>query len=390
VFVDFFYELRRQKVPVSTTEWMALMQGLSLGLADSSLDGFYHLARAVLVKDIAHYDGFDAAFLSVFKGITASSLELTEEMLAWLADPKDLTPAELEMLKALKPDELRALFAKRLAEQRERHDGGNRWIGTAGTSPFGAAGRNESGMRVGDQGGGRSAMQLASERRFKDYRNDAILDVRRIDLALRLLRDLGREGAPDELDLDETIDRTAKNAGDLELVIRPPRRNRVKVLLLMDVGGSMDPYSHLVETLFTAASRAGRFARFRHYYFHNCVYDSVYEDARFYRPLPVGDLLADSDRDERLVLVGDAAMHPSELLDAGGSLYYSTRSRTAGLEWLRRLAEHFRKTAWLNPEHERYWGQTTVGIIGAVFPMFPLTIEGLQAAVRALTRSAGA
>src|SRR5262250_1944241 len=232
MFLDFFFELRRLKVPVATQEWMTLMQGLSLGLHESSLDGFYRLARAVCVKDVSHYDAFDAAFLKVFQGIERDSLLLTEELMEWLSDPmlKDqLTDEEKELLRNMSLAEVRELFRKRLAEQRERHDGGNRWIGTGGTSPFGEGGKNRSGVRAGAQGGGRSAMQVAAERRFREYRSDIVLDVRRIDLALRMLRDLGREGAPAELDLDETIDATARNAGDLEIVVRPPRRNRAKV-----------------------------------------------------------------------------------------------------------------------------------------------------------------
>jgi uncharacterized protein with von Willebrand factor type A (vWA) domain len=393
VFVDFFFELRRRKVPVATQEWLTLMHGLSLGLHDSSLDGFYRLARAVCVKDVAHYDAFDGAFLAVFQGITRDSLLLTEELMSWLADPKLkelLTDEEKELLRNMSLAEVRELFRKRLAEQRERHDGGNRWIGTGGTSPFGEGGRHPTGLRAGAGGGGRSAMQVAAERRFREYRSDVVLDVRRVDIALRMLRDLGRDGAPAELDLDETIDATARNAGDLELIVRPPRRNRAKVVLLMDVGGSMDPYAHLVSQLFTAASRSGRFARFRSYYFHNCVYEAVYEDARFVKAVPLADLLAQCDRDEKLVVVGDASMHPAELLEAAGSMYFYTRNPTPGLEWMRRLAEHFRRTAWLNPEPQQYWAQTTIQILGRLFPMFALSIQGLQAAVRHLVRGGGA
>ncbi len=389
MFIDFFFELRRRKVPVAAQEWLTLMRGLALGLHDSSLDGFYRLARAVCVKDVAYYDAFDAAFLAVFQGITRDSLILTEELMSWLTDAKlkeSLTEEERELLRNLSLAELRDLFRKRLAEQRERHDGGNRWIGTGGTSPFGEGGKHPTGLRAGASGGGRSAMQVAAERRFREYRSDVVLDVRRIDVALRMLRDLGREGAPAELALDETIDATARNAGDLEIVFRPPRRNRAKVLLLMDVGGSMDPYAHLVSQLFTAASRTGRFARFRSFYFHNCVYEAVYEDARFFKAVPLGDLLAQSDRDEKLVIVGDASMHPAELLEAAGSLYFYTRNPTPGLEWMRRVADHFRRAAWLNPEPEQYWGQTTIQILGRLFPMFPLSIQGLQNAVRHLVR----
>src|SRR5262245_22133263 len=287
MFLEFFYELRRRKVPVATQDWFTLLTALEMGLGEASLDGFYHLARSVCVKDIAHYDAFDAAFLQVFKGIEGDALQITEEMLAWLEDPKrlaELNEEQRRMLRELGLEELRALYLKRLEEQRGRHDGGNRWIGTGGTSPFGREGRHPTGVRAGE-GGDRSAMQVAAERRFREYRNDELLDVRQIDVALRLLRELGREGAPEELDLEETIDKTARNAGDLDVIMRPPRRNRAKLVLLMDVGGSMDPYARLVSRLFTAASRAGRFARFRSYYFHNCVYENVYEDARFYNSL---------------------------------------------------------------------------------------------------------
>jgi uncharacterized protein with von Willebrand factor type A (vWA) domain len=390
MLLDFFFELRRRKVPVATQEWMVLMRALTLGLHDSSLDGFYHLARAVLVKDIALYDAYDDAFLAVFRGVHADALQIAESLLRWLDDPKKLASLSEEqrrLLQELNPQQLRELFQKRLAEQRERHDKGNRWIGTGGTSPLGNSGQNPNGMRVGE-GGQKTAMQVAEERRFREYRRDRVLDVRRVDVALRALRDLGRDGAPEELDLDETIERTARNAGELEVVERPPRRNRTRVLLLMDVGGSMDPHSHLVEQLFTAASRNGRFARFRHYYFHNSIYDEVYEDAEFRSPFTFADLLATSDRDEKLVLVGDAAMHPAELLSAGGSIYWYGHGsdRTPSIERMRALAQHFRRIAWLNPGSKYEWNQTTVRTLRALFPMFPLTIEGLQAAVRHLVR----
>ncbi len=388
MLVDFLFELRRHKLKVSTHEWQALMEALALGLHDSSLDGFYQLARAVCVKDISEYDAFDQAFLSYFKDVKADALDLTRELLAWLGDPKLmklLTEEQRQALRAMDLDKLRELFEQRLREQKERHDGGNRWIGTGGTSPFGNSGQNPSGVRVGG-GGGRSAMQVAEERRWKEYRKDVILDVRQIDVALRGLRQLGRDGADEELDLDETVDETCKNAGDLELVFRPPRRNRVKVILLMDVGGSMDPHAELASRLFTAASRSGRFAKFRSYYFHNCVYEHVYEDAAFRQRVPVSELIARSDRDEKLVLLGDALMHPAELLDPGGAVYYYANNRTPGLEWLRRMAAHFRRSVWLNPEPDRYWSGTTVEVIASVFPMWQLTLEGLAQAVRFLVR----
>lgn len=389
MLVDFLYELRRHKLKVSTHEWNDLLRAMALGLHGSSLDGFYRLARSICVKEINQYDAFDLAFLSYFKGLNLEAVELSQELLDWLNDPKKLealTPEQIRMLQALDPEKLRELFEERLREQKERHDGGNRWVGTGGTSPFGRGGKHPTGMRVG-QGGARAAMQVAGERRFREYRKDVILDVRQIDVALRGLRQLGREGAEDELDLDETVDKTCRNAGDLEIVFRPPRRNRVKLILLMDVGGSMDPYAQLVSRLFTAASRAGRFRKFRSYYFHNCIYDNVYEDARFREPVPVADLLASSDRDERVVVVGDALMHPAELLEPGGSLYYYyEHNRSAGIQWLRRIGDHFRRVAWLNPEPERYWPRTTIEVIAGVFPMWELTLSGLDSAVRYLVR----
>jgi uncharacterized protein with von Willebrand factor type A (vWA) domain len=367
---------------------MALMEAMALGLHESSLDGFYHLCRTLCVKDIALYDAYDEAFLAYFKDVHTDALQLTKDLQDWLLDPKaleGLTAEQRDALKALDLEKLREMFEQRLREQKERHDGGNRWIGTGGTSPFGTNGMNPTGMRVGG-GGGRSAMAVADERRFKEYRRDVVLDVRQIDVALRGLRKLGREGANEELDLDETIEETGRNAGELEIVFRPPRRNRVKVLLLMDVGGSMDPHSELMSRLFTAASRSGRFAKFRSYYFHNCVYNSVYEDALFRKGVTTADLLATSDRDEKLVMVGDALMHPAELLDPGGSLYMSTQTRASGIEWLRRLGHHFRSAAWLNPEPDRFWAGTTIEVIASVLPMFPLTLDGLAQAVRYLVR----
>jgi uncharacterized protein with von Willebrand factor type A (vWA) domain len=388
MLIDFLFELRRRKIPVSTHEWMALMQAMSLGLHESSLDGFYHLCRTLCVKDIAFYDAYDEAFLAYFKDVHTDALKLTEQLREWLNNPKlmeSLTEEQRQALRELDLEKLRELFEQRLKEQKERHDGGNRWIGTGGTSPFGNSGRNPTGMRVGG-GGQRSAMAVADQRMFREYRRDVVLDVRQIDVALRGLRRLGREGAHEELDLDDTVDETCKNAGELEIVFRPPRRNRVKVLLLMDVGGSMDPHSELMSRLFTAASRTGRFAKFRSFYFHNCVYNSVYEDAQFRKAVPVADLLSHSDRDEKLVMVGDALMHPAELLDPGGSMYLYSQTRASGIEWLRRLAHHFRSSAWLNPEPDRFWSGTTIEVIASVFPMYALTLDGLAQAVRYLVR----
>ncbi len=389
MLIDFFFELRRQRVTVSSHEWMTLMEALAQGLHGSSLDGFYSLARSICVKDVSEFDAFDQAFLAYFKDVQVEAAAITSDLLDWLNNPKafgGLTDEERKMLEAMDLEELKRQFAERLKEQKERHDGGGRWIGTGGRSPFGHGGYHPSGVRVGGPGGGRSAMQVAEQRRFRDYRKDRVLDVRQIDVALRGLRRLGREGAEEELDLDATVDKTCKNAGDLDLVFTPPKRNRMKLILLMDVGGSMDAYSSLVERLFTAASRSGRFASFEHYYFHNCVYEEVYKDAQFREPVAVTDLIAKASRDVRLVIVGDALMHPGELMSPGGSIYFYHHNNVSGANWLRRLDEHFRHSAWLNPEPERYWPRTTIEAIASILPMWHMSLEGLEDSVRYLVR----
>ncbi|HPH65403.1 MAG TPA: VWA domain-containing protein [Kofleriaceae bacterium] len=388
MFIDFLFTLRAHKLNVSTHEWMTLMEALAKGLHDSSLDGFYRLCRTICIKDVAQYDAYDQAFAEYFRDVARDAAAMTQQLQDWLNNPalrNQLTDEQRAALQGLDIEKLRELFEQRLREQKERHDRGNRWIGTGGSSPFGSGGEHPTGLRIGG-GGGRSAMQVADERRFREYRKDVILDVRQIDVALRGLRRLGREGAEEELDLDETVDKTCKNAGEIDVVFRPPRRNRVKVILLMDVGGSMDPHSDLMSRIFTAASRSGRFAKFRSYYFHNCIYQAVYEDALFRKPVPVADLLGNSDRDEKLVIVGDALMHPAELLEPGGASYYYSNNRSTGLEWLRRLGAHFRSAAWLNPEPERYWPGTTIEPIASVFGMWQLSLDGINAAVRHLVR----
>ncbi|MCK5799246.1 MAG: VWA domain-containing protein [Deltaproteobacteria bacterium] len=392
MLLDFLYALRRQKVPVGTQEWIALLRALGAGLHESSLTAFYHLGRAILIHSEANFDAYDQAFGVIFEGIEGDSLELTDELEAWLADPatrRHLSDEELAALSALDLDALRELLAERLREQQERHAGGNRWIGTGGTSPFGHSGQNPAGVRIGGQSGARSAAQVAMDRRYRAYRSDLVLDVRQIKVALRKLRDLRRDGQRLELDLDETVDKTCKNAGDLELVWRPPRRNNVKLLLLMDVGGSMTPHAQVMSQLFSAAMQSKHFRDFHAYYFHNCVYDRVYEDAWFERGLPVAELLARYGPNYKLILVGDAMMHPIELFESGGAIDWWTQNFTPGIAWLQRLGDHFERIAWLNPERPRYWRHVTVEAIRQIFPMFPLTLDGLQATVSALVRGRG-
>jgi uncharacterized protein with von Willebrand factor type A (vWA) domain len=391
VFLPFLYELRRHRVPVGAQEAVALARALAAGLHGSSLDGFYHVARALLVYSEAHLDAFDEAFLAHFKGVASRSLQMRKELLEWLREARErideLGPEERELLLRLDPEELRRLFEERMREQTERHDGGDRWVGTAGTSPFGNSGDAPGGIRAGGAGGGgRSAIQTADARRYQPYRNDLTLDIRQMTVALRKLRAFAREGADLELDLDATIDATARNAGELEVVTRPPRRPSTRVILLMDVGGSMDPYAELVSRLFSAASKTTHFKELRSYYFHNCVYGRVYRTDRFDDPVPVPDLVADCGKHYKLILVGDALMAPYELLGSRDSFGSSGAGRTEGITWLARLAEHFERSVWLNPEPRSIWHGNTIELIAQVFPMFPLTLEGLGEAVAHLTR----
>jgi uncharacterized protein with von Willebrand factor type A (vWA) domain len=390
MYLPFLYELRRRGVLVGTQEALALAGAMHAGLHDSSLDGFYHVARSLLVHSETHLDAFDQAFLAHFKGVESAGLELTRELMDWLREArerKDLTPDEQELLNSLDGEALQRLFEERLREQRERHDGGNRWIGTAGSSPFGNNGQGQQGNRVGGTGGRQgTAILQAGERRYQGYRDDVVLDTRQLEVALRKLRAFAREGFADELDVDESINATAKNAGELEVVTRPPRRPNTRVVLLMDVGGSMDPYAALVSRLFSAANRATHFKELRTYYFHNCIYGKLYGTPQLTGGTTVPELIGQVGKHHKLVIVGDAYMAPYELgirTDANGN--YSPDG-LEGLVWLMQLSQHFERSAWLNPEPPRIWPNSTIAAIGRVFSMFPLTVEGLGEAVLHLTK----
>ncbi len=388
MFIPFIYELRARKVPVGTQEAVALAGALKAGLHDSSLDGFYYVARALLVHDEKHLDAFDEAFGKSFEGIEGKSIELQQQLLDWLKNAEErlpnLTPEERALLDQFDRAELEKLFEERLREQKERHDRGNKWIGTAGTSPFGNNGRAaRPGIRVGGNGGMKSAVSVAGQRNFREYRDDLVLDVRQLALALRKLRLFTREGQPDELDIDGTIDKTARNLGDLEVVTRPPRKSNTRVILMMDVGGSMDPYAHLVSRLFTAAKKATHFKELRTYYFHNCIYGRVYKDARLSQPVKISQLFAQTDRKYKLILVGDALMAPWELMSTSG---WQEDEGVEGVMWMMRLREHYPSAAWLNPEQPSSWWQSTIDVLRRVFPMYPLTLEGLGDAVHQLTK----
>lgn len=394
MFVDLFYGLRSEGVPVSFQEWRSFLEALELGLHGSNVERFYHLGRACLVKSEAFFDAYDRVFSKLFHGIEKDLGEgVTDRLLEWLQNAKDfpeLTDEQLRALEALDQDELMRRFFERLAEQDGRHDGGDRWIGTGGRSPFGHGGIHPSGMRVGGPGKSRSAMKVWEQRKFRDYRTDVTLDVRQLRTALRRLRQLVRTGPQSELDLDETVDETCRNAGEIELVFRAPRRNDVRLLLLMDVGGTMDPYYEPVSRLLSALHEERGLREFRTYYFHNCVYDHVYTNARLGRTdaHPTARLFRELDSRWKLMIVGDAAMHPNELLRPHGGIDPRTTTATPGVVWLQRLLDHFDRAVWLNPDPPDAWdGYQTSRVVHHLFPMFHLSVDGLTEAVQSLVGS---
>jgi uncharacterized protein with von Willebrand factor type A (vWA) domain len=386
MFGDFLKLLHEKDLPVSLTEWLTLMEALEAGYAGTSLDRFYNLARSILIKDEANYDAFEQAFAQYFHNISPPP-EVTENVLEWLQDPvfpRELTEAEKAQLQQLTAEELERQLAERLEEQKKRHDRGNRFIGTGGTSPFGNGGFHPTGVKIGGSGGQRTGWGVQG--RYRNLRHDQVLDTRQIELALRKLRRFTREGQREELDLDATIAKAGKNAGDIELIFRRPRRNSVKLLLLMDVGGSMDPHTRVVERLFSAAYSARHFKSFRHYYFHNCVYGRLYENMELLEGPSTERALAELDPSWLCIIVGDAAMHPGEL--SGRSLSFEVApTGTTGLDWLRYIRTHLPRSIWLNPDPIDSWWSATVRVIAGLFPMYPMTLDGLDAALNDLLGS---
>ena len=389
MFLDFFYEMREEGIPVAMQEWQMFMTVLERGLHDSSLMSFYNLAKSTLVKSETYFDAFDRVFAKVFQGVEGE-LAVSDELEEWLKNPenfKDLTDEQRAMLEELDANELMRKFLETLAEQDERHDGGGRWVGTGGHSPFGHGGEHPTGIRVGGESQNRSAMKVAEDRRFQDYRTDVTLDVRNVKVALKRLRHLTREGTDDELDLDETVDETCRNAGEIELIYRAERRNNVRLLLLMDVGGTMDPYYEPVSRLLTALHEERGLRDFRPYYFHNCIYERVGTTADLYMKdaVPTGDLLRRYDERWKVLIVGDAAMHPAELMNPRGNINPRHESETRGIDWLMKFREHFERIVWMNPDPQSDWEYTrTTQVIQSVFPMLPLSLDGIQDAVTML------
>ncbi|WP_137157129.1 VWA domain-containing protein [Rhizobium sp. FKL33] len=396
MFLPFFLELKSAQVPVTLREYLTLIEAMKEGVADFDVEAFYYLARAALVKDERFIDRFDRVFAHVFRGVVGQGdasgeasgpVDLPEEWLRRLAD-RHLSEEEKALVESLGGfDTLMETLRQRLSEQKERHQGGNKWIGTGGTSPFGAGGYNPEGVRIAQkESRHRKAVKVWDERHFRNLDDTVELGTRNIKVALKRLRRWVRDGAAEELDLDGTIRSTAEH-GWLDIQTRPERRNRVKLLMFFDIGGSMDDHVKVAEELFSAAR--SEFRQLEYFYFHNCLYEGVWKDnlRRRATVIPTDEVLRTYGPDYKVVFVGDAAMSPYEISMAGGSVEHWNRE--PGAVWLDRVTGHFRKWAWLNPLPESQWGYTqSIAMIRQLFAgkMYPLTLGGLEAAAKELSR----
>jgi uncharacterized protein len=391
MLTDFFYHLRGRGLPISTREYLTLLEALKANIIGPSIDDFYFLSRATLVKDETKFDRFDFAFAEYFKGIAAKVPDLAralpEEWLRKMIE-NSLSPEDKAKLKALDWETLMDTLRKRLEEQEKRHQGGSKWIGTGGTSPFGAYGDNPAGVRIGQAGSRqRSAVKVWDQRSFKDYDDNVEINTRTMKIALRRLRKFARTGAADELDIDGTITDTVHDGGVLNIRMRPERRNAIKVLLLLDVGGSMDDHIRVVEELFSAAK--SEFKYLKHYYFHNCLYDYVWTNniRRSSDRTKTWDLINKYGPDTRLVFVGDAAMSPYEIIQPGGSVEYMNDE--AGNVWMERITRHFKRAVWINPEPRRAWSyRQSTEILFELMDrrMEEMSLDGLTRAMRVLAK----
>ncbi|MFX4221490.1 MAG: vWA domain-containing protein [Thalassobaculum sp.] len=390
MFTRFFSELREAKLPVSITEYLTLLRAVRDGVAGGSVDDFYYLSRATLVKDERHLDRFDRVFGHVFQGMEALDdlfgAEIPDEWLQKLAE-LNLTDEEKRQIEAMGGwDKLMETLRQRLEEQKGRHQGGSKWVGTAGTSPYGAYGYNPEGVRIG-QDGNRNfrAVKVWDKREFRNLDDTVELGTRNLKVALRKLRRFARQGRPDELDLDGTIRQTAKNGGWLDLQMRAERQNVVNVILFFDVGGSMDPYIKICEELFSAAR--SEFKHLEFFYFHNCPYERLWKDnrRRHVERIDTAEVLRTYGSEYKAVFVGDASMSPYEIAVAGGSVEHMNPE--PGGVWIKRMTEHFHRSVWLNPVQERFWQYTqSVDMVKELLEnrMFPLTLDGLDRAIKEL------
>jgi uncharacterized protein with von Willebrand factor type A (vWA) domain len=390
MLIDFFFRLRAAQIPVTIPEYLSLLDALRQQVIGPSIDEFYQLARLSLVKTETHFDRFDRAFSAYFKGVE-SLADFTKDIpLDWLRKrfERELSAEEKALIEKLGWDEVMKRLKDLFEEQKERHEGGSKYIGTGGKSPFGAHGYNPEGIRIGqDKSRHRSAIKVWDQREFKDYDDTIELDTRNIKVALRRLRRFARQGAAEELDLDDTIHHTAANAGLLDIRMIPERHNNVKVLLLMDVGGTMDDHVHKVQELFSAAK--SEFKHLEFFYFHNCVYDFVWKNnlRRGSERTATWDLIRKYNKDYKLIFVGDATMSPYEILQTGGSVEYNNEE--PGAEWLQRLTNAFPKSVWINPEPPGVWPyRQSISIIQELIGprMFPMSLSGLEQAMRLLSK----
>ncbi|MAG80690.1 MAG: VWA domain-containing protein [Limnobacter sp.] len=391
MLLDFFFQLRDAKIPVTVREYLTLLEGMKAQFMTPSLDNFYHFSRLTLVKDERFFDRFDQVFGNYFKGLEKNMDQFAQLPKDWLEKRfnREFTPEEMAAIEAMGGlDKLMERLKELLKEQKERHEGGSKWIGSGGTSPFGNNGYNPEGVRIGqDESRNRRAVKVWDQRLYQDYDDELEIGTRNIKIALRRLRRFAREGAQEELDLDNTIESTARNAGWLDLKMRPERHNSVKVLMLLDVGGSMDDHIRRTEELFSAAK--SEFKHLEFYYFHNCVYDFLWKKnhRRHSERFQTTDILRTYNSDYRLIFVGDATMSPYEILQPGGSVEYNNKE--AGAVWLRRFLDRFPKAVWLNPEPEGLWQyRQSVEIIQNIMEhrMHPLTVGGLETAMRYLSK----
>lgn len=391
MFVDFFFQLRQARIPTTIREFLVMLEGMEKGVAGASVDDFYYLARTTLVKDEKYFDTFDMVFANFFRGAMNATqglfdAEIPDEWLQKLAE-RIFDEEELAKLKSLGFDELMEELAKRLQEQQGRHEGGNRWIGTGGTSPFGNSGRNPAGVRIGGEGGGGRAAKIWEKREFRGLDGDVEIGTRNIKVALRKLRKFVRDGAEDEFDLDGTIRATADNGGWLDIQMVAERKNRIKVLMFFDIGGSMDSHIKLSEELFSATRT--EFKHLEYYYFHNCLYERVWrQDKRGYNEwMPTWDVMNTYGPDYKVIFVGDATMSPFEISEVGGSIEHWNEE--PGEMWMRRMLEMYPNAVWLNPVAQERWMNTpSLRLIHQLMGgrMFPLTVEGLEGAMKVLRK----
>ena len=393
MFLEFFNVLRLHGLKISLDEWLVLIDALNRGMAENSLMEFYYLCRNVLIKSETEYDKFDQAFAEYFKGIESVD-EIPQELRDWLShDELERMLEDMpDWAKEYDLDTLRKMFRERLQEQTEKHDGGNYWVGTGGTSPFGHGGYNPAGIRVGGEGRHQSANQIAGERNFRDFRQDNELDTRQFQMAFRKLRQFSSrvDAAKTELDIDATIDATCDNARLLKLVYEKPRKNTVKLLLLMDSDGSMRSYSKLCSQLFQAVNQSTHLKDLKIYYFHNCIYDYLYTDPYIIdgRWIETDWVFRNLGSDYKVIIVGDAAMSSYELMARGGNINWYAWNNEPGIDWLKKFNRFYRKVIWLNPIKEsrwtHAWGARTIQMVREIFPMYELTLNGLDKGIHKL------